>query len=453
MLRRIAGATSVTRFNRMKNPELPTTGRATAAAIEELVYAKVFWRLIPLLMGCYVVAYLDRVNLGFAKLQMAGELGFSETVYGLGAGIFFLGYFLFEVPSNLLLHRVGARLWIGRIMITWGLISGLFAFTTTPLVFYTLRFLLGIAEAGFYPGIILYLTYWYPTERFGKVVAIFVSAIPISGIFGNPISGWILDHTHGAVGLHGWQWMFILEALPALVLGCVVLFYLDNGIRSARWLTEEEKQVLERNIVANEAGKEGPRSVATAFADPRLWLLCLIYFAFVAGQYGLTFWMPTLISAAGIKGNLLVGCLSAIPYVVAVATMNFLGRHADAHRERRWHLVVPAVVGAVGLVGAALTPQNPVAAIAFLSLAAAGVLSCTPLFWSLPTAFFTGYGAAAGIAGINAIGNLAGFASPVLVGYLKDATHDNRIGMYVLAGTVVLGAFAVLRLPAKLVNR
>jgi D-galactonate transporter len=438
----------------MQNPETVTpTDNPTAAGFEERVYTKVFWRLVPFLMVCYAVAYLDRVNLGFAKLQMAGELGFGEAVYGLGAGIFFLGYFIFEVPSNLLMQRVGPRLWIARIMITWGIISGLFAFTSSPAMFYTLRFLLGIAEAGFYPGIILYLTYWFPSRRFAHVVAIFMSAIPVSGIVGNPLSGWIMDHTHGSAGLHGWQWMFILEALPALALGVAVLLYLDNGIRSARWLTEDEKLLLERNILSNESGKQGPQSVLAAFKDRRLWLLCLLYFAFVAGQYGLTFWMPTLISAAGVKGNFAVGCLSAIPYITAIISMILLGRSADARGERRWHLVVPALIGAVGLVGAAVFAENTVAAIAFLSLAAAGVLPLTPLFWSLPTAFMRKSGAAAGIAGINAIGNLAGFVSPVVVGYLKDATHDNRIGMYTLAASVVLGALAVLKMPASLVNR
>lgn len=432
---------------------LTTAGGTSAAAIEERAYAKVFWRLIPFLMGCYVVAYLDRVNLGFAKLQMASELGFSDTVYGLGAGIFFLSYFLFGVPSNLILQRAGPRLWIGLIMISWGLISGLFAFTRTPAMFYALRLLLGIAEAGFYPGIILYLTYWYPAQRYAKATAIFVSAIPIAGMFGNPLSGWIMDHVHGTAGLHGWQWMFILEAVPAFVLGLVVLRYLDNGIRSARWLTEDDKQMLERNIALNEAKKQGPHSVASAFRDARLWLLCLIYFTIIAGQYGLTFWMPTLVRATGIKGNFHVGCLSAIPYVVAIVTMILLGRSADAHRERRWHLVIPALAGAVGLVGAAIMAENTVIAIVFLSLAAAGVLTCTALFWSLPTAFLQGAGAAAGIAGVNAFGNLAGFASPVLIGYLKDATHDNRIGMYTLAATVVIGALAVLKMPAALVNR
>ncbi|SUS06565.1 putative metabolite transport protein NicT [uncultured Defluviicoccus sp.] len=437
----------------MTDPAPAVSAAPLATANEDRIYAKVFWRLVPFLMVCYTVAYLDRVNLGFAKLQMAGELGFSEAVYGLGAGIFFLGYFFFEIPSNLILQRVGARRWIARIMISWGVISALFAFTKGVTMFYVLRFLLGVAEAGFYPGVILYLTYWFPSARFAKVTAIFMSAIPLSGIFGNPLSGWIMDRTQGLAGLHGWQWMFLLEAVPAVVLGLVVWFYLTNGIREARWLTEAEKQVLERNIARNDATKAGPRSTAGAFADPRVWLLCLVYFAIVAGMYGLTFWTPTLIAATGIKGNFTVGCLSAVPYIVAVAAMIMLGRSADARRERRWHVSLPALAGAAGLVGTALAAHSTLVSLVFLSLAAAGILSCAPLFWSLPTAFLQSRGAAAGLAGINSVGNLAGFVSPVLVGFMKEATHDNRTGMFTLAAILVAGALAVLRLPRTLVNR
>ena len=426
---------------------------SSPAAIDDRVYAKVFWRLIPFLMACYAVAYLDRVNLGFAKLQMSAELGFAEGVYGLGAGIFFLGYFVFEVPSNLLLQRFGARRWIARIMLSWGIISALFAFTHSVAAFYTLRFLLGVAEAGFYPGIILYLTYWFPAARRAKVTAIFMTAIPLSGIFGNPLSGWIMDHFHGGAGLHGWQWMFLLEAAPAFLFGVAVWFYLDNGVRDARWLTEEEKQLLERNLVADDLGKPAVQSLLGVFRNPRLWQWCTLYFLFTAGQYGLTFWMPTLVAATGVKGNFHIGVLSAIPFIVAIFSMVLLGRSADLHRERRWHLVVPALCAAVGLAGAAATAASAPLAIAFLSLAAAGILPLSPLFWSLPTSILQGRGAAAGIAAINSIGNLAGFFSPVIVGYLKDVTHDNRTGMYTLAGMVVVGALLVLRTPAKLVNK
>lgn len=432
----------------------PTLPAETMAAIEtrRIAYSKVFWRIVPFLMLCYVVAYLDRVNVGFAKLDMSADLGFSETVYGLGAGIFFIGYFLFEVPSNVILHKVGARMWIARIMITWGLISAGFMFVESAPMFYLLRFLLGVAEAGFYPGIILFLTYWYPSHRRAKIIAVFMSAIPISGIFGNPLSGWIMDSFDGDSGLAGWQWMFLIEAVPAVLLGIAVFFFLDNGIRDAKWLSEAEKRVLEEEIEREERHKEKAHSVAGVFRDGRIWLMCLIYFCFVMGQYGLTFWMPTLVKATGVTGNLNIGLISAIPFLCAVVAMNLFGRSADWHRERRWHLVVPALLGSVGFIVAA-TSSDPTIAIAFLSLAAAGAITCAPLFWSLPTAFLAGTGAAAGIALINSVGNLAGFVSPYLVGYLKDLTGTTHVAMYALAAILVAGAILVLTTPSKLVNK
>ena len=366
------------------------------------VYTKVFWRIVPFLMLCYVVAYLDRVNVGFAKLQMGQDLGFSETVFGLGAGVFFLGYFLFELPSNLLMHKIGARIWIARIMITWGLMSAAFIFVKTPTQFYAMRFLLGLAEAGFYPGVILYLTYWFPAHRRGKIVAVFMSAIPVAGIFGNPLSGWIMDSFHGVNGLHGWQWMFIIEAVPALLVGLAVIFVLDNSIAKAKWLTDDEKRLLASEVATDaHHTRQGPHSVSAVFKDSRVWWMCLIYFTFVMGQYALTFWLPTLVKTTGVTGNLNIGLLSAIPFVCAIIAMNLCGRSADTRRERRWHLIVPALVGAVGFTVAASYTQNTVVSIAFLSLAAAGVLTCAPLFWSLPTAFLSGTGAAAGIAVIR----------------------------------------------------
>ena len=417
------------------------------------VYAKVFWRIMPFLMLCYVIAYLDRVNVGFAKLQMSVDLGFSETVFGLGAGVFFIGYFLFEVPSNILMHKVGARIWIARIMLTWGVLSAAFMFVATPTQFYVLRFLLGLAEAGFYPGIILYLTYWYPSHRRAKVIAVFMSGIPVAGILGNPLSGWIMDSFQGSTGMHGWQWMFVIEAIPAVLIGLVTLVYLDNGITHAKWLSSAEKQLLQAAIAADEKGKEQVHTFADIVSDKRVWLMCLIYFCFVMGQYGLTLWMPTLIKATGVTGNLHIGLLSAIPFGCAIVAMNLIGRSADARRERRWHLIVPALMGAVGFVGAALFADNTAISIAALSLAAAGVLTCAPLFWSLPTAFLSGAAAAVGIAAINSVGNLAGFASPYLIGYLKDLTHSGATGMYMLAVMLVIGSAAVLLTSPKLVNK
>jgi D-galactonate transporter len=404
-------------------------------------------------MLCYIVAYLDRINVGFAKLQMEVDLGFSQTVYGLGAGMFFIGYFFFEVPSNLIMYRVGARLWIARIMISWGLLSACFVFVRTPFWFYTLRFLLGAAEAGFYPGVILYLTYWYPDRRRAAIVAIFMSAIAIAGIFGNPLSGWIMGAFDKFAGMRGWQWMFIVEAIPAVIMGIFVLLFLCNGIREAKWLTEEEKLQLERNIEADTSTKKkSPHSLGAVLTDHRVWMMSAIYFCFVMGQYGLTFWMPTLVQATGVKDDLTTGLLSAIPFLAAVVVMISCGRSADRHRERRWHLVIPALCGAVGFVVASLTANNTFIAITFLSLAAAGVLTCAPLFWSLPTSFLRGSAAAAGIAAVNSIGNLAGFVSPSLIGLLKDVTHDNRSGMYLLAGMRVLGAILVLKTRPEEVN-
>ena len=427
-------------------------GRDVEADIE-LTYKKVFWRIVPFLMLCYVIAYLDRINVGFAKLQMSQDLGFSETIYGLGAGLFFIGYFLFEVPSNVLLHRIGARVWIARIMITWGLMSAAFMFVNTATSFYVMRFLLGVAEAGFYPGVILYMTYWFPAKRRAKIIAMFMSAIPVAGIFGNPLSGWIMDTFGNTGGMRGWQWMFLIEAVPALLMGIAVLLYLDNSIRSAKWLDEGEKRQLEREIAIDQEGSQSYPSTFAVFRDSRIWHMSLIYFCFVMGQYALTFWMPTLIKTTGVVGNLNIGLFSAIPFGCAIVSMNLFGRSADARRERRWHLVIPALMGAAGFIVAASFVSNTLVAVAALSVAAAGVLTCAPLFWSLPTSFLSGAAAAVGIATINSVGNLAGFVSPYLVGYLKDLTHSTQSGMYVLAAMLVIGAIAVLRTPAKLVNR
>ncbi|RWX04248.1 MFS transporter [Rhizobium leguminosarum] len=433
--------------------QAPVVGAHPAQTLEDRAYGKVFWRIVPFLMLCYVVAYLDRVNVGFAKLQMSSELGLSEAAYGIGAGIFFIGYFLFEVPSNIIMNKVGARVWIARIMLTWGIISAAFMFTSSETVFYVLRFLLGVAEAGFFPGIILYLTAWYPAHRRARIITTFMSAIPISAIFGNPLSGLLMDSFHGTHGLSGWQWMFLIEAIPAILFGVATFFYLDDTIQGAKWLNDEEKGVLTANIEAeNRAKTASPHSIGATLTDSRVWLMCLIYFCFVLGQYGLNFWMPTIVKASGVSGNLNIGLISAIPYICTFVAMLALGRSADRLRERRWHLVVPALIAAGGFVAATMATSTTVS-IVCLSLAAAGAISCAPLFWSLPTAFLAGTGAAAGIAWINSVGNLAGFLGPFLVGYLKDFTGTNSAGMYLLAAALVIGSLAVLTVPAKSVNR
>lgn len=293
-------------MNSIPTPPTPMAD-SLPAGFEEATYRKVGWRLIPFLLLCYVVAYLDRVNVGFAKLQMVGDLQFSETVFGLGAGIFFIGYFIFEVPSNVILHRVGARVWIARIMISWGIISGATMFVTTPSMFYVMRFLLGVAEAGFFPGIILYITYWYPASRRGRMTAWFMTAVALSGLIGGPISGWILKDMTGVSGLAGWQWMFLLEAIPSVIIGIVVLFGLDDRIRDAKWLNEAEKSMLERNIASDVLTKED-LPLAQVFSSPRVWMMSLIYFSFVIGLYGVGFWLPTIVKGTGVTDPLQIGC-------------------------------------------------------------------------------------------------------------------------------------------------
>ncbi|WP_405551515.1 MFS transporter [Streptomyces sp. NBC_01171] len=432
---------------------LPTVAAEVDLTRENAVFRKVVRRIVPFLVLAYVVSYLDRVNVGFAKLQMSADLGFSEASYGLGAGLFFIGYFLFEVPSNLLLQRVGARTWIARIMISWAVVSAAFVFVTNETTFYVLRFLLGAAEAGFYPGVILYCTYWFPSHRRARVIAMFMSAIPVAGIFGNPLSGWILDTFHGTGGWQGWQWMFALEALPALAVGVATLFYLDNGVRDAKWLSDEEKDVVERALAEDTAHRTVHGKVWDGFRDPKVWLMSLIYFCFVMGQYALTFWMPTFVESTGIKGNLAIGVLSSVPFLAALVAMNLFGRSADRRRERRWHLVIPSLMGAVGFALAASWSGSTALSLVALSFAAAGVLTCAPLFWSLPTAFLGGTAAAAGLALINSVGNLAGFASPYMIGALKDSTGSASIPMYVLAFSLVVGAAAVLTTKKDVVNR
>jgi len=425
---------------------------ARDAGFEDAVYRKVSWRLVPFLLLCYVVAYLDRVNVGFAKLQMLNDLQFSETVYGLGAGIFFIGYFLFEVPSNVILHKVGARIWIARIMITWGLISAAMMFVTTPTMFYVLRFLLGIAEAGFFPGIILYLTYWYPANRRGRTTTFFMTAIALSGVIGGPLSGWIMQAFDGHNGWAGWQWMFLVEGIPSILVGIWVLLYLDDRIAHAKWLTPDEKALLERNIAAENQHKEDP-PVRQVLSSPRVWLMSAIYFSFVMGLYGVSFWLPTIIKQTGVKGALDVGLLTAIPYGCAVIGMIVVAHSADRRGERRWHIALPALLGAVGLVLSVQWHGSTTMAMVALTLATIGILTTLPLFWSLPTAFLAGTGAAAGIALINSLGNLAGFISPYAVGWLKDMTQSTDSGMYLLAACMVVGAMLVLSVPAKMVSR
>ncbi|SER85842.1 D-galactonate transporter [Azotobacter beijerinckii] len=416
-------------------------------------YRKTAWRLMPFLMLCYLCAYLDRVNVGFAKLQMMNDLGLSDTVYGLGAGLFFIGYFLCEVPSNLLLHRIGARIWIARIMITWGILSALFAFVETAWQFYLLRFLLGMAEAGLAPGILLYLTYWFPTYRRARLTVLWFVAIPLSGMFGGPLSGWIMAHFAGLHGWSGWQWMFVLEAIPTVLVGVWVLSYLKDRVEDATWLDDEEKQLVQRELAEDNQQKTEHASVRAFVSDRRLWLLAGIYFSVVMGQYAITFWLPTLVRNAGVADPVHIGLLTSLPYLCAIVVMLLAGRSSDKHRERRWHVVLPMWAGGIGLTLAAIYGHDVGLSILCLSLAAAGVLSASSLFWMLPTSLLGGVSAAAGIAAVNSIANLAGFCSPYLIGWITTSTGSSQVGMYLITAVLVAGALLVFRLPATLTNR
>jgi len=421
--------------------------------IRKSAYRKIAFRLMPFLMLCYFCAYLDRVNVGFAKLQMMSDLQFSEAVYGLGAGIFFIGYFLCEVPSNIVLHKVGARRWIARIMITWGILSGCFAFVQTEWQFYTLRFLLGVAEAGLAPGLLLYLTYWFPSYRRARMTVLWFIAIPISGMIGGPLSGLIMDRMSGVHGWFGWQWMFLIEAIPTVLVGLLVLAVLKDSVQDANWLTQDEKNLVKQELAQDNQHKEGHASVKDFIADKRLWLLAGIYFCVVMGQYAITFWLPTLIRNSGISDNWHIGLLTSLPYMCAIVVMILAGRSGDHFQERRWHLIIPMCAGAIALTFATLFASNLTLSLICLCIAASGVLTASSLFWMLPTNFLGGVSAAAGIAAVNSFANLAGFCSPYLIGWVTTNTGSNAIGMFLITAVLIFGASLVLRVPAKLVNR
>jgi MFS family permease len=409
------------------------------SSFEAKTYRKVDIRLIPFLFLCYILAYLDRVNVGFAKLQMLKALSLSDAAFATGAGIFFIGYFIFEVPSNVLLKKLGARMWIARIMITWGIVSCCMIFVKGGLSFNALRFLLGIAEAGFFPGVIFYLTLWYPSQLRSTRTAWFVAAIAVSGVIGNPISGWIMDLFSGARGLMGWQWLFLSEGIPSIIVGIFVIFYLNSSIEEAKWLTAEEKELLAKNLVAEDKLKT-EHKLMDAFKSGKVWVLCVIYFTLMIGLYGIAFWLPTIVKAFGIKGYLGVGLITAIPYGVAVIGMILLSQHSDKTGERRLHYVCTATAGAIGLILSGVFASNPVLAIIFLSIGTLGVIGAMPLFWPLPSAFLAGTAAAAGIGIVNSVGNLGGYIGPNVPIWAKLISSDRSAALYIIAAILILGA-------------
>jgi MFS family permease len=409
-------------------------------SLESTAYHKVDVRLLPFLFLCYILAYLDRVNVGFAKLQMLKELSMSDAAFAAGAGIFFIGYFFFEVPSNVLLKKFGARMWIARIMISWGVISACMIFVKGEWSFYGMRFLLGLAEAGFFPGVIFYLTLWYPSKLRASRTAWFVAAIAVSGVVGNPVSGWIMDKLSGAMNLAGWQWLFLSEGIPSMIVGIWVIFYLDSSIEEAKWLTAEDKALLTTNLIAEDKQKTDHK-LADAFKSGKVWVLCAIYFTLMIGLYGIAFWLPTIVKAFGIKGYLGVGLITAIPYGVAVIGMILLSVHSDKTGERRLHYVFNVTAGAIGLVLSGVFASNPVWAIVFLSIGTLGVIGSMPLFWPLPSAFLAGTAAAAGIGIVNSVGNLGGYFGPNIPIWAKLISSNRSAALYIIAGILMVGAF------------
>jgi MFS family permease len=351
------------------------------------------------------------------------------------------------------MHKVGARLWIARIMITWALISGAMAFVTTPTMFYVLRFLLGVAEAGFIPGVLLYLTYWYPANRRGRITAIFLAAIPMSSIFGGPLSGWILNSLDGSHGLSGWQWLFVVETVPSMILGILTLLYLDDRVEHVTWLDAGEKQLIAQNIAREEHEKEELSQLSAAFKSGCVWMLGLIYFSIASGVYIISFWLPTIIRQTGVSDPFTIGLLTAIPYSFAIVAMILVNHSGDRMRERRWHTVIPCLVTAAGLTLTALAGGNTLLAMIGLTLAAAGVSAAQSCFWTLPASFLAGAAAAAGIALVNSLGNIGGFASTFLVGWMTDLTHSTSSSFYLFAVLIAISAGLLLTIPAKLVNK
>ncbi|SDV46813.1 MFS transporter [Chitinasiproducens palmae] len=416
------------------------------------LYRKLTLRLVSVFCLCYFAAYLDRTNVGLAKLQMLDALGISDTIYGLGAGLFFAGYVLFEVPSNLILQKVGAKLWIARIMVTWGLASGLTAFVQTPLQFYVLRFLLGVAEAGFLPGVLLYLTQWYPDARRARIVALFMVGLPLSSMIGSPLSGWIMEAFDGLARLGGWQWLFLLEAAPSVLLGIFVFLYLPNDIASTRWLGADEKAMLQARLAADRIdGKQ--EAIGAAFTDPKVWALGLIDLCVLLGLYAISFWLPTILRDTGVRDAYTIGWWMAVPNAVAVVATVWWGTRSDRKRERRWHIVLPFLLSAAAMVAATAGPHGLGATIVIFTLINAGAAAAMPVVWALPSAFLRGRAAAAGIAFACSIANLGGFASTYLIGWLRDTFHTQNAGLYGFAACLLVGAMLALSYPARLVNR
>lgn len=418
------------------------------------VYRKIAWRLIPFLCLCYLAAYLDRINIGLAKLQMANQLALSDIAFGLGAGLFFVGYILFEVPSNLILQRIGARIWIARIMISWGLLSAGTLFVTTPGEFYVLRFLLGAAEAGFLPGVLFYLTRWFPSWRRGRIISLFMIGLPLSSVVGAPLSGFIMSHFDSAYGLHGWQWMFLLEGLPSVLLGVLTFWLLPENIEHAHWLNEAERMQVRADLAIDT--REAPylkHRFRDGFLNLKVWMLGGIDFSILLCAYAMGFWLPTFIKQAGVADIGQIGVLTAVPSIAALAGMVLLGASSDRLRERRWHIIVPFWLGAAAMAASTLFTHNIVMTVLLFSVAQAAIIGTVPVFFSLPATFLTGTAAATGFALACSLANIAGLVSNSIMGFAMELTGSGNGALWFFAFCLLLSSLLVVALPAKLVNR
>jgi MFS family permease len=409
-------------------------------------FRKVGWRIVPLLMVCYVLAFIDRSNVGFAKLQFMGDLHFNEAVYGLGGGLFYLGYSVFEVPSNLLLAKVGVRLSLLRIMVLWAACSAALAFMTAPSHYYILRFLLGAAEAGFFPGVLFYLTTWIPASRRGRFTGLFMSAIAVSGIVSGPISGFVLHSLDGVLGLQGWQWMFITEAVPSAIMGVVAYFLLTDSPEKTPWLTSRQKAIIVSELRAESQAKQGHAhtSFGAALRDRRFYVLVGMSIGLIAGGSGIPLWLPTIIRESGVTNVWHVGLLSIIPYIVAVIVQQLVARHSDRTQERRWHAAVPTLACALGWLLLSQFQHSPWIALGLLSLMTAGYLGATGPYWTMPALYLSGAAAAGGIALITTAGGIGAFFAPTLIGWVASKTGSLSFGLYFYAALMAFGAVLML---------
>jgi MFS family permease len=424
--------------------------------VQARIVRKVAVRLIPFLGLAYFLNYVDRTNIGFAKLTMSADLGLTETMFGLASGLFFIGYLLFEVPSNIALHRFGARRWIARILVTWGLIAAAMAFVPNATTLYVLRILLGIAEAGFFPGIMLYLTFWFPRSVRVRLTGMFMIALPASSALGAPIAGAILQYGDGLFGLAGWRVMFLVLGLPAVVLGIAAWFYLTDRPGDADWLAPDERRWLDETMAAEQqaTGATGKHRVRDSLRDPRVWALGLVYFGVTYGLYALSFFLPTIVAgfAESFDTSFSIlenGLVVAVPFAVGAVAMVFWSRHSDRTGERVWHVALPALLGAVS-IPVALYMESPLATMAVITVTAVGVFCALPVFWYLPSTFLAGGGAAAGIALVNTLGNASGFGAPYVTGFLLDATGSSRAGLWVVGAVMLVAALTVLALRGRL---